>query len=113
MLYSTACFEGPLSAAFWAAQGLLWVADMIRLALSPVLGSSGRLPPTLYGDDLEHLDKGSWLAFERLLVANDRWVLPQTYRLLAALTPLSPAAAPRKELQAQAAGQPPAPAAGQ
>ena len=47
---------------------------MIRLALSPVLGSSGRLPPTLYGDDLEHLDKGSWLAFERLLVANDRWV---------------------------------------
>ena len=56
----------------WGAQGLLWVSDMIKLALSPVLGSGGRLPPTLYGDDLENLDKGSWLAFQHLLVANDR-----------------------------------------
>ena len=73
-LDSTLACTRPPQTAFGGAQGLLWVADMIRLSLSPVLGSRGRLPPTLYGDDLEHLDKGSWLAFERLLVANDRWV---------------------------------------
>ena len=53
-------------------QGLTWVTEMIRLALGPVLGAHGQLPPTMYGDDLGSLDRGSWLAFERLLVANDR-----------------------------------------
>ena len=57
-----------------ALQGLLWVADMIKQALAPALGGSS-LPPTLYADDLENLGKGSWLAFQHLLVANDRSAL--------------------------------------
>lgn len=54
------------------SQGLPWVHDMLHLTMAPALREDGSMPRMIHADELEMMDKSSWLAFENVVVAHDR-----------------------------------------
>ena len=54
-------------------QGLGWVEEMLRLTVAPAVAETGSVPRIIHADELEFMDKAWWLAFEHVVVANDRW----------------------------------------
>ncbi|BDA48143.1 hypothetical protein COCOBI_11-4020 [Coccomyxa sp. Obi] len=53
--------------------GLDWVWEMVKLAVAPALPPGKDIPRILFYDDLDHMDKASWLVLEAALVATDRY----------------------------------------
>jgi hypothetical protein len=53
-------------------QGLDWVWEMIKLAVAPALPPDKDMPRILFYEELDHMDKASWLGLETVLVATDR-----------------------------------------
>lgn len=47
--------------------------EMIKLALAPALPPNKDMPRILFYEELDHMDKASWLGLEAVLVATDRY----------------------------------------
>lgn len=54
------------------AQGLDWVWEMVKLAVAPALPPDKDIPRILFYEELDGMDKASWLVLEAALVATDR-----------------------------------------
>ncbi|KAK9799429.1 hypothetical protein WJX73_010108 [Symbiochloris irregularis] len=58
-------------------QGLGWVHEMLYLTVAPAMDGGGaegwQMPPIIFMDDLDAMDRAAWLSFERLLVPHDRY----------------------------------------
>ncbi len=70
LLHSEAYFSS--TSAGLLAQGLDWVWEMVKLAVAPGLPPDKDIPRILFYEELDHMDKASWLGLEAALVATDR-----------------------------------------
>ena len=52
---------------------------MLKLALAPALPPDKDIPRILFYEELDHMDKTSWLGFETALVATDRCSLQMAW----------------------------------
>lgn len=52
-----------------------WVVDLLKLALAPGLAPGTDLPTVLFYDEMESLNRTTWMGFERVLYIQDRCAL--------------------------------------